>query len=123
MIALRNTVAVLGVLACLVSCIAHTNDITLLRTQLPALPEGCPVSVLADQTAPMPVEDLAIVSVRYTPGGRDKAMHELSEKTCYYGGDTVYRIEESDEPNATKLLRARVARRTATPAATPSSTR
>jgi hypothetical protein len=99
------------------ACIAHTNDVQFLRSQLPALPEGCPVSVLADATPPFAVEDIAVLSVRYTPGGRDRAMHEVSGRTCYYGGDTVYRIEEEPQSNATTILRARIARRA--PAAAP----
>lgn len=96
-----------------VACFAHTNDVQLLHSQLPALPEGCPVSVLADAAPPFAVEDLAILSVRYTPGGRDRAMHEVTGRTCYYGGDTVYRVEEEAQSNATTLLRARIARRAA----------
>lgn len=116
----RLALAFVALVAGVPSCIAHTNDVTLLRTQLPALPEACPVSVLADQSPPFAVEDLAIVSVRYTPGGRDRAMHEVSARTCYYGGDTVYRIEETDDSNGTHLLRARIARRSPPTAPAPS---
>lgn len=109
----RVTLVVAAGAAALVSgCFAQTSEVTLLHSQLPALAEGCPVSVLADTAAPFPVEDLAIVRVRYTPGGKDTAMAKLRERTCYYAGDTLYAITEEAQPNATTLLSARVARRT-----------
>ena len=93
--------------------IATTQDVKFLRTQQPALPEGCPVNVLADATSPYPVEDLAVIQLVYSPGGRDTAMNKLREQTCYYGGDTLYAIEEAPRNNATTLISGRVARRPA----------
>ena len=103
------------VLLMLGGCFSTTSEVKLLRTQQPSLPPGCPVNVLADAAAPYPVEDLAILDINYAPGGRDSALGKLREQTCYYGGDTVYAIEETPRNNASTLLRARVARRPTAP--------
>jgi hypothetical protein len=100
-------------LLALTGCFSTTTDVKLLRSQQPALPSGCPVNILAGATAPYPVEDLAIVNVSYAPGGRDSAMSRLQEQTCYYGGDTLYAMEETPRNNASTLVTARVARRPA----------
>jgi hypothetical protein len=105
---MRTSAALLIVLG---GCFSTTSEVKLLRTQQPALPAGCPVNVLAEATAPYPVEDLAILSINYAPGGRDSAFGRLREQACYYGGDTVYAIEETPRNNASTLLSARVARR------------
>ncbi|MCS6900766.1 MAG: hypothetical protein RMJ98_11475 [Myxococcales bacterium] len=95
----------------LTACISTTVDVQLLKTQQPARPPDCPVNILAENKAPYPVEDLAILSVSYAPGGRDSAMNRLREQTCYYGGDTLYAITETPRNNASTLISARIARR------------
>lgn len=105
---MRKTALLLLVLG---GCFSTTSEVKLLRTQQPALPPGCPVNVLADAQTPYPVEDLAILNINYAPGGRDSAMGRLREQACYYGGDTVYAIEETPRNNASTLMTARVARR------------
>jgi hypothetical protein len=95
------------------ACISTTNEVQLLRTQQPANPENCPVNVIADTVVPYPVEDLAILTINYTPGGRDNAMRRLSSQACYYGGDTVYALTDTPRNSASTLLTARVARRPA----------
>jgi hypothetical protein len=95
----------------LAGCFSTTADVQLLRTQQPARPPDCPVNILAEDKAPYPVEDLAILNVSYAPGGRDSAMSRLREQACYYGGDTLYAISETPRNNASTLISARVARR------------
>lgn len=95
----------------LLGCFVTTNDVKFLRTQQPALPPGCPVNVLADAVAPYPVEDLVQIQLTYAPGGKDAAMNHLREKACYYGGDTLYAVEEVARGNASTSLAARIARR------------
>jgi hypothetical protein len=97
----------------LAGCFATTNDVKFLRTQQPANPPDCPVNVLAGDTSPYPVEDLAVVQLNYSPGGRDTAMNKLREQTCHYGGDTLYAIEETPRNGASTLLTGRIARRPA----------
>ncbi|HEU4536194.1 MAG TPA: hypothetical protein VFS00_18850, partial [Polyangiaceae bacterium] len=71
-------------------CFARTTDVTLYRPQLPSRPQNCDVSILPRPKPDYPVEDLARISVDFTPGGRDAAMNRLRRETCYYGGDTLY---------------------------------
>ena len=102
---------ILLALLALTGCFSTTSEVQLLRTQQPALPDNCPVNVLADSTSPYPVEDLAILSINYSPGGRDSAMNRLRQQACYYGGDTVYALSDTPRNSASTLLTARVARR------------
>ena len=95
----------------LVGCLAKSNDVILLRPQLPALATDCPVSVLADMKAPFDVDDLVEITYTYTPGGHDTAMNALRERTCYYGGDTLYKIKEEERGSATTRITATIARR------------
>ncbi len=100
----------LGALA-LSGCFSTTSEIKMLRTQQPANPPGCPVNVLDEATSPYPVEDLVVLDLTYAPGGREAAMGKLRDQTCYYGGDTVYSIQETPRSNASTLLSARIARK------------
>jgi len=93
------------------ACFSLTTYVVLLRSQLPALPAGCPVSSLADETAPFAVEDVAILTVDYTPGGKETALRTLQEKACYYAGDTLYRMHETNKSSTTRQITATVARR------------
>lgn len=112
--------AVTGALV-IAACFTRTTDVLLLRGELPSLPEGCPVSMLADDTAPFPVEDLVVLNVSYTPGGREVALRNLREKACYYGGDTVYRLRERPRSNTMTDLKATLARRRVAAPATSAS--
>ncbi len=102
--------AALG-LAALAGCFSRTTDVTLYRSQLPSLPQNCAVSILPRPTPDYPVEDLARISVDFTPGGRDVAMNRLRREVCYYGGDTLYAINETQQNAGVYKLAATVARR------------
>src|SRR5215213_9074387 len=78
-------------------CFARTTDVTLYRPQLPARPQNCDVSILPRPQPDYPVEDIARISIDFTPGGRDAAMNRLRRETCYYGGDTLYAIAEEQK--------------------------
>ena len=101
-------------LLALTACFSTTSEVQLLRTQQPAHPDNCPINVIAESTSPYPVEDLAVLSINYSPGGRDSAMNRLQQQACYYGGDTVYAITDTRRSSASTLLTARVARRPGT---------
>src|SRR5687767_2393965 len=92
-------------------CFARTTDVTLFRSQLPSRPQNCDVSILPRPKPDYPVEDLARVSVDFTPGGRDAAMNKLRREACYYGGDTLYNIAEQQQNAGVYKLAATVARR------------
>lgn len=93
-------------------CISSTQEVTLLRGQLPALPDGCLVNEVAEPQAPYPVEDLAVLTVRFTSGGRESALTKLKKHACYYGGDTLYAITDVKRSAVSFDLTAKLARRT-----------
>lgn len=103
--------AALGAALAAGGCFARTTDVTLYRPQLPARPQNCDVSVLPRPRPDYPVEDLARISVDFTPGGRDAAMNKLRRETCYYGGDTLYALAEVQQNAGVYKLAATVARR------------
>jgi hypothetical protein len=111
--------AALGLLAA--GCFARTTDITLYRSQLPARPQNCDVSILPRPKPDYPVEDLGRISIDFTPGGRDAAMNRLRRETCYYGGDTLYAIEEAPQNAGLSKLSATLARRPPGSAPPPSA--
>lgn len=110
----------LCVLGLVGACVAKTDEVKLLRTQLPSNGSGCPVNRLASDDAPYAVEDLVEITLRYAPGGQDYALNRIQDQCCYYGGDTVYKIHESQLTSVTTQIVATIARRTDKPA--PSST-
>jgi hypothetical protein len=102
-------------------CFSRTTDVTLYRPQLPRRPDNCDVSILPRPQPDYPVEDLARISIDFTPGGRDAAMNRLRRETCYYGGDTLYAIAEQTQNPGVSKLAATVARRSSGPAGASSS--
>ena len=112
---MKRALVVLPPLALLVlaGCFSTTSEVQLVRTQQPAHPLDCPINVIAATVSPYPVEDLAVLTINYSPGGRDNAMNRLRSQACYYGGDTVYSIADNPRNSASTLLTARVARRPA----------
>lgn len=93
------------------ACFSRTTDVTLYRPQLPRRPDNCDVSILPRPKPDYAVEDLARISIDFTPGGRDVAMNRLKREACYYGGDTLYDIGEKVENPGLSKLAATVARR------------
>jgi hypothetical protein len=93
------------------ACFSRTTDVTLYRPQLPRRPDNCDVSILPRPKPDYAVEDLARVSIDFTPGGRDVAMNRLKREACYYGGDTLYDIGEKVENPGLSKLAATIARR------------
>lgn len=102
-------------------CFSRTTDVTLYRPQLPARPQNCDVSILPRPKPDYPVEDLARLSIDFTPGGRDVAMNRLRRETCYYGGDTLYAITEVQQNAGVYKLGATLARRPPGSAPLPSA--
>ncbi len=110
----------LCVLGLVGACVAKTDEVKLLRTQLPSNGPGCPVSRLATDDAPYAVEDLVQITLRYAPGGQDVALRRIEDQACYYGGDTVYKIREAELTSVTTQIVATIARRTDKPTTGPS---